>query len=101
MRIQTFIAAGGAGRGKGGVGVKDLYSELINLRFVEDINCSSARRHEGGVGGPFFYLLCATFSNAVSMIGLLIDDTVGHVWFEGAAVQSRETEQNHGRYRSE
>jgi hypothetical protein len=44
-----------------GRGVKDLYSELINLRFVEDINCSSARRHDGwvgrGGGGAFFYFM--------------------------------------------
>jgi hypothetical protein len=38
-------------RSRKGRGVTDLYSELINLRFVEDINCSSARRHEGGKGG--------------------------------------------------
>jgi hypothetical protein len=51
-----------------GRGVKDLYSELINLRFVEDINCSSARRHDSRGGGAF-YLFCATFSNVVSVIG--------------------------------
>jgi len=45
MRIQTFIAAGGSG-----TGVKDLYSELINLRFVEHINCSSVTGHVGGNG---------------------------------------------------
>lgn len=37
-----------------GGGVKDLYSELINLRFLEDINCSSARRHDGEDGGDLF-----------------------------------------------
>jgi len=50
-----------------GRGVKDLYSDLINWRFGEDINCSSARRHEGGDRRSHFHLFCAIFSNAVSI----------------------------------
>jgi hypothetical protein len=65
MRIQTFIAAGG---GRGGE-VKDLYSEVINLRVTEDIDGSSARSQGGGDKGPVFFLIyfCGTFRNAVSI----------------------------------
>jgi hypothetical protein len=50
----------------GGGGVKDLYSELINLKVMEDIACSSARHqgggNGGGGGGSLFF---ATLSDAV------------------------------------